>query len=322
MKKSITVLAAVAVVIAGIGLFYYLGNVPRNDANQIQNQGAETPLVQNQDNDQEEDNAPKENSSPADEPQTKEPENKNESVIGKSVEKRDIAVYHFGTGEKEILFVGGIHGGYAWNTTLLAYQIMDYLKANPSVIPSNIQVTVIPALNPDGLSKVVSVAGRFSASDVSSSQEARTAGRFNARLVDINRNFDCGWKASGTWQNTTVSGGAKPFSEPESAAIRDYAQDRKLAAVVAWYNAGGGVFSSSCDNGILPETQAITDIYAKASGYPAYKNFESYQVSGDMTDWFAKNNVPAISVLLTTYEDTEWDKNAAGIKALLEHYAQ
>jgi murein tripeptide amidase MpaA len=65
-----------------------------------------------------------------------------------------ITAYHYGTGDKEILFVGGIHGGYEWNTALVAYQLMDYLKANPNVIPKNVKVTVIPVLNPDGLIKL------------------------------------------------------------------------------------------------------------------------------------------------------------------------
>ena len=59
-------------------------------------------------------------------------ENKESTVIGKSVEGRDITAYHYGNGDEDILFVGGVHGGYSWNTTLVAYETMDYLKANPS----------------------------------------------------------------------------------------------------------------------------------------------------------------------------------------------
>src|SRR3990167_5460526 len=93
-------------------------------------------------------------------------------VIGKSVEGRDITAYHYGSGDKEILFVGGVHGGYSWNTALVAYELMDYLKANPAVIPSQVSATVIPVLNPDGLHKVVGTttdADRFTRADVSSS---------------------------------------------------------------------------------------------------------------------------------------------------------
>jgi hypothetical protein len=49
-----------------------------------------------------------------------------EEVIGKSAQGRNITAYHYGTGSDEILFIGGIHGGYEWNTALVAYQAMDY----------------------------------------------------------------------------------------------------------------------------------------------------------------------------------------------------
>src|SRR5688572_26335723 len=73
-----------------------------------------------------------------------EEENKIMTVIGKSAEDRDITAYHFGEGDKELLFVGGIHGGYEWNTVLVAYELMDYLKENPQAIPENVKVTVVP----------------------------------------------------------------------------------------------------------------------------------------------------------------------------------
>jgi len=231
--------------------------------------------------------------------------------------------YHFGTGSKEILFVGGVHGGYGWNTALVAYELMDYLKADPTIIPSNIKVTVIPVVNPDGLSKVVgTTTGNFSASDVSSSQTTVVSGRFNANNVDLNRNFDCDWQTTGKWQNKDVSGGGSAFSEPESLAIKNYVEANKPSAVVVWYSAAGGVYSSSCHNGVSAETDTLTETYADASGYSAYKSFDFYATTGDMVNWFAKNNIPAISVLLTNHNDTEWTKNQKGIEALLKYYSK
>lgn len=244
-----------------------------------------------------------------------------QAIIGKSFDGRDIVANYYGNGEKKILFVGGIHGGYSWNTSLVAYELMDYLKTNSTVIPSGVQVAVIPVLNPDGLSKVVATAGRFKATDIVASQNTQISGRFNGNEVDINRNFDCEWKAAGTWQNKTVSGGSEPFSEPESQAIKTFVESYKPDAVVVWYSAAGGVFASSCRNGVSPETNMLTDLYAEASGYPAYQEFDFYEITGDMVNWLAKNNIPGISVLLTNHTDTEWSKNLAGIKALLKHYA-
>ena len=243
-------------------------------------------------------------------------------IIGTSAGDHDIVAYHYGSGDKEILFVGGIHGGYEWNTSLVAYQLMDYLKATPEAIPAGVKVTVIPVLNPDGLNKVIGTTDRFTRADIPTSLNATIPGRFNANTVDLNRNFDCDWQAKGTWQNTTVSGGGAAFSEPESQAIRDYVSAHAISAAIVWYSAAGGVYASNCHNGILPETTTLTDLYAKASGYKAYEEFDFYALTGDMVNWLAKKNIPAISVLLTTHEDTEWTKNLAGIKAILTHYAQ
>ncbi|QQR82818.1 hypothetical protein IPJ70_01765 [Candidatus Campbellbacteria bacterium] len=247
---------------------------------------------------------------------------KAEVVIGKSVEGRDIVAYNFGTGTTKLLFVGGIHGGYEWNTVQVAYELMDYLKATPSAIPANVRVTVIPVVNPDGLNKVVGTAGRFTSADVSPSQQVAVSGRFNANNVDLNRNFDCGWQATGTWQNKSVSGGTSAFSEPESKAVRDYVTTLDPNAVVVWYSAAGGVYASSCNGPVSTETRAMTNAYATASGYPAYESFDFYETTGDMVNWLAKDNVPAISVLLTNHTDTEWTKNKAGIEALFKQFAQ
>jgi len=246
-----------------------------------------------------------------------------QTILGTSVSGNNITAYHFGNGTDELLFIGGIHGGYEWNTSLVAYQLMDYLKANPTSIPKNLKVTVIPVLNPDGLSKVVGTSTeRFAASDVSTIESVVISGRFNANNVDLNRNFDCDWKAKATWQTKTVSGGTAAFSEPESQAIKNYVEKNTPTAVVVWYSSGGGVFASSCHNGVSKETNKITKVFADASGYTAHQSFDFYATTGDMVNWLAKQSIPAISILLTTHNDTEWTKNQAGIEALLKYYAK
>lgn len=251
-----------------------------------------------------------------------ETEDDTRTVIGTSAGGTEITAYHYGEGDTELLFVGGIHGGYEWNTALLAYEMMDHIEENPDWIPEGVRVTVIPVLNPDGLEKVAGTSTRFERGDVTSDSEVLVSGRFNDNNVDLNRNFDCDWNAVGTWQNRTVSGGRSAFSEPESRAMRDYILQNEPDGVVVWYSAAGGVYSSSCHNGVLPETTAMTDTYAAASGYRGYREFDYYEITGDMVNWLAKEEIPAISVLLTNHTDTEWNKNRAGIEALLNSYSE
>lgn len=296
MKNIFIVL--LIVVFVGIGIYLFKNQAPttdlKTDTTQLQDEDKADEVIQNK-----------------------------ETVIGKSVEGRDITAYHYGTGETELLFVGGIHGGYSWNTVLLAYELMDYLEANPDAVPSEVKVTVIPVLNPDGLNKVAGTPGRFIESDISSSQTVVVSGRFNANKVDLSRNFDCNWKSSAVWQTKSVSGGSGVFSEPESKAVRDYVQAHNISGAVVWYSAAGGVYASGCDGGsVSADTSAITNVYADASGYPAHENFDFYETTGDMVDWLAKVNVPAVSVLLSTHEDVEWEKNKKGIEAFIEYYAK
>lgn len=302
MKKTIIV-SVVVVIVLVVGIYYFIKSSPNNNAvvNNEQIIATTTNSAVNV---------------------SVKPENKTELVLGTSVQGRDITAYHYGTGDTELLFIGGIHGGYEWNTVLLAYDLMDYLKANPDTIPANIKVTVIPVLNPDGLNKVVGTSTRFALANVPKSEADTIIGRFNSNNVDLNRNFDCDWQTNGVWQNKTVSGGSTVFSEPESLAMKNYIESQKPKAVVVWYSAAGGVFSSNCHSGILNETSTLTNTYAKASGYPAYEEFNFYATTGDMVNWLAKMNIPAISVLLTNHTDVEWDKNLAGIKALLKYYAK
>src|SRR3989344_657286 len=166
------------------------------------------------------------------------------SVLGTSAGGEVITAYHFGTGETELLFIGGIHGGYSWNTSLLAFELIDWLEENEDKVPKNVKGTIIPVLNPDGLK------------------------------------------------------------------------------VVTWNSAAGGVYSSSCNNGISTETKDLTNLFAKAAGYTAHEEFDYYQITGDMVNWFAGQNIPAISVLLTNHTDTEFSKNLSGLQAMLTKYAE
>lgn len=256
--------------------------------------------------------------------ETTEPVDDTQTVIGTSVGGEEIVAYHYmqdgATPEKEVVFIGGIHGGYSWNTSLVAYEAMDYLGENSQNIPTNLKVTVIPVLNPDGLKKIVGTADRFTKSDVPSGANT-VPGRFNGNNVDLNRNFDCDWQSEGVWQSTKVDGGSSAFSEPESQAIKNYVESRSIDGAVVWYSAAGGVFASSCHNGVSTETLALTNTFADASGYKAYEEFNFYEITGDMVNWFAKKDIPAISVLLTNHTDTEWGKNQKGIDAVLKYFA-
>lgn len=226
-------------------------------------------------------------------------------VIGQSAGNNPISAYHYGEGDTEVVFIGGIHSGFAPNTVAVAESLMQGLDSGAITIPENVLVTVIPNMNPDAPSAVNQLAGRL-----------------NDNGVDLNRNFDCEWNADAVWQNQDVSGGSEAFSEPEARAIRDYIQSQAPEAVVTYYAAAGGVYSSTCRNGIDPVTTDLTNAYANATGYGAFEEFDYYEITGDMVNWIAGQGIPAISVLLTDHQTNEWSKNRPGVEAVLNYFAE
>jgi hypothetical protein len=226
-------------------------------------------------------------------------------AIGRSREGRDIEAYRFGTGEADVLIVGGIHGAYAPNTNALAERVIQEARTNPNFVPEGVTLHVVPNLNPDGLATGESPAGRF-----------------NAEGVDLNRNFDCEWQPEGTWQNRAVSGGGSPFSEPEAASLRDYVRQVDPEAAIVYYSAAGGVYASNCRNGVSDATLELTNTYADATDYSANEEFDFYEITGDAVNWMASESVPAISVLLSNYTSTEWEQNRAGLVAVMDVFAE
>lgn len=244
------------------------------------------------------------------------------SVIGTSAGGHDITAHTFGNGDTRLLFVGGLHGGYEANTIKLGKRLIEWFESDPSVIPDNVSVTVMPNMNPDGLETVVGTTSIAFAESSVPGQEQTIPGRFNANGIDLNRNFDCNWQPEGTWQSRTVDAGSGAFSEPETKALRDWVQSNNPDAAVVFYSAAGAVYSASCNNQPSTASSNLMDTYASGSGYPAEGEFDAYEITGDAVDWMAKVGVPGVSVLLSNHQDVEWERNRSGIEAVLEGYAE
>lgn len=240
------------------------------------------------------------------------------SVIGYSAEERPLTDIQFGSGPTHIIFIGGIHGGYEWNTILLAYDMIDYFAANPRAVPAEVTLHIIPAANPDGQYLITGLEGRFSALDVAADS---LPGRVNGRGVDLNRNWDCNWTANALWRDQPTSGGVKVFSEPETLALRDFLLELNPVAVIFWHSAANGVFAAGCPDVHQPSLN-LAGVYGRAAGYPVYETFTSYPVTGDAGDWLSLQGIAAVSVELLNHESTDWSKNLAGVTAVLRQFSQ
>ncbi|NBD73474.1 hypothetical protein GVX82_00320 [Patescibacteria group bacterium] len=254
---------------------------------------------------------------PEPEPVVEEPTWPRVATIGSSVEGRPIEAYTFGEADTHLLLVGGIHGGYEWNSTLLAWEMIDHFSSEPRARPEGVAITIVPNLNPDGLFAGTGLEGRFSIGETPASRAETIPGRFNANGVDLNRNFACKWEPQSSWRGEVVSAGTEPFSEPEAAALRDLVASTTPDAVVFWHSKANNVYASECHDGPLPRTLAIMNAYADAADYGAVPVFDAYPITGDAEGWLASIGIPAITVELETHDSIEWERNLAGVEALL-----
>jgi murein DD-endopeptidase MepM/ murein hydrolase activator NlpD/predicted deacylase len=223
--------------------------------------------------------------------------------IGQSVEGRSIEAYRFGEGRYKVVLVGDIHGGLEANTYQLAQELLAYFRAHPKVVPGNVSLWIIPTLNPDGLA-----AGT----------------RFNAHGVDLNRNADTDLDgcAGNDWSPTPYTvdgpepgaGGPYPFSEPEARAARDFLADAH--AVVLYHSRANAVFAGGCrDN--APSLR-LAEVLAASTGYDLpEEGWVGYPVTGGFNDYLTDMGIASAEVELSNYEDTEFERNLRGVRALL-----
>jgi len=244
------------------------------------------------------------------------------SVLGISTRGYPITSYQIGTGPIRLAFIGGIHGGYEWNTTLLAYQAIDFFTTHPEELPNSVSLNIVPAANPDGLVALIGRFGRFSFDDMRSLVTTPTfPGRFNGNGVDLNRNWGYNWTPNAFWWQVRISGGTEPFSEIETQILRDFLTAPPMTAVVFWHSAAWGVYPGRCD-APLPQTDVLVTTYAEASQYPAYDNFDAYPITGDATDWLCSQDIPAIVVELSSKRGVDWPQNLAAMQAMIARYSR
>ncbi len=221
----------------------------------------------------------------------------NTFVIGRSAEGRDILGWRFGTGDKVLMLVGGIHTGFESNTVLLINTLIAHFEGTPADVLPGMSIILVPVLNPDGLVR------------------GRTAnGRFNGNNVDLNRNWGCDWSADAYWQQQKVNPGAQAFSEPESAALSVFMQETRPTAALFYHAAANGIFEGTCNDKV--DSAQLAAALGDASGYPYGKPFSAYTVSGTESNWADGQGILSADVELASSRNTEFERNLRGILAV------
>lgn len=240
-----------------------------------------------------------------------------QEIIGRSVQARPITVARVGDGPIDVLIVGGIHGGYEWNSIVLARRILEHFRARPDELDGEFTLHVIDNMNPDGLHAVT---GGTPIDEFDFSAVDTTVGRFNANGVDLNRNWDGDWEPTSYWGRRIVDAGTEPFSEPETRAVRDYFLRIDPSASVFYQSAAAGIWYSGAEDAWNP-ARNLARAYARGSGYRLPSTMGDgpvdYEITGSADDWFYEIGHPNLTVELTTHSAIELDRNLNGVRSML-----
>jgi predicted deacylase len=202
-----------------------------------------------------------------------------------------------------ILLVGGIHGGYEQNTVRLMSELAVYFSRHPDAVAPSSSLYIVPAANPDGM------------------RRGRTLeGRFNANMIDLNRNWGCDWSPEASLGQTPIDPGPAPFSEPETRALRDFIVETEPLVVVWYHSAADGIFPGACE-GEDHGSMQMAEVLGAATGYPVGE-FDDYALSGTASDWVDSLGIPSMALELAGRETIEFDRNLAGVMALQCHFAR
>lgn len=189
--------------------------------------------------------------------------------VGVSVEGRSILAASFGSGQRRVLVIGGIHGSEFGSDVAEAYAA--WLGAHPADIPAGTRVDVVACANPDG----------------------RAAGKKgNAHAVNLNGNFPTrNWKRQ---RYLTTTAGLRAGSEPETQAIMRLL-DGGYVRVISLHSQGGVIDYDG------PGGLEIANQVALASDMPVKKLGPSTLYAGSLGTYVPQHyGIPVLTFELSS----------------------
>lgn len=230
----------------------------------------------------------------------------NVHVIGRSTSGRGVFSLSIGNTKNSVIYVGTVHG-CEWLTGLILLLFTEKLchsvKYSHSLCSVDIKkafsqlgVTVIPCLNPDGAE--ISLHGvrgaRSMGSFVSSfSDEDRLFWKANAMGVDINHNFGSSAEASRQLAHEkgvnspspSLYGGEYPESEAETKALTRLCRIVSFRQCLSLHLGGEDIFCRCSDNETV-QSSMMAKILACSCNYSINEREDTLR-SG-LADWFTK----------------------------------
>lgn len=227
--------------------------------------------------------------------------------LGESIMGRNIPLITLGEGKKSILYVGAHHGMEWITSALLLRFINEYceLVKNKSrifsyemeYIFSSKTIYVIPMLNPDGVDYQINGVDKDNILyerllRMNKGSEDFSRWQANARGVDLNHNYNCGFAEYKRLEleNDITEGaptrysGNMPESEPEVASLCNFLRFNEDIKMVLTLHSQGEEIYYMGGGKALPRTRQIANSLARMSGYKLCVA-DGMAAYGGLTDW-------------------------------------
>lgn len=238
-------------------------------------------------------------------------------VLGRSVLGREIPIVRLGTGQRSVLYVGGVYGTDAAISLVLLDFVQDYLSCLSRRMTQysypleqlfrERSIYIVPMLNPDGVcyvregvradnplyDRVCAMKGKNKEFD---------AWRANARGVDLSCNFSVGFlegkraeRARGVVSGAAQGfGGEYPESEPETSALCRMIRscEENLIGIVS-FSVGKDGIRCSCEDNMTAKCVATGRVLSRLTGLSLTRGDG---VRGSLSDWCVR------TLSLPTYE--------------------
>lgn len=257
------------------------------------------------------------------------PEKMEIQSLGMTADGRDITEVILGEigADHHILIQASMHAREYMNTVLAMNQIEDYLRYEEDrrydgilwkELYQNVCLHVIPMVNPDGV--MISQEGMSAIKDEVLKEQLeqcyesdRTIGRgeqdreryfrmwkANAKGVDLNRNFDAGWKEyiGSRMPSADCYKGMSPASESETRAVLSVAEKYTLDCCVAYHSFGNLIYWNYGSQGeILDADQQLAKCVSDITGYEMVSTVQDSTDAAGCSDYFVlKLGIPAVTI--------------------------
>lgn len=219
--------------------------------------------------------------------------------IGESVMEHKLYCIRVGRGKKK-LFVNAAHHGLEYLTSAFIMKFLrefsECVQFNkemfghfPSKLFQRVTLSVLPMVNPDGVDiaihgiditnpyhrKLISLVGIHSFNKV---------WQANVNGVDINHNYNAGWRVVEAHPAPSKYSGPYSESEPETKAIVEFVRHEEFDMLMAFHSQGGEIYYDY-DGKAEERAYSLAKEFAEVSGYKVATPTGSASFGG-CKDWF------------------------------------